>query len=272
MLYYKKTEIVRQEVKALDKQIETVVREFTKQAESFNEYQKIFSKEEYTRFAIDHMQLNGNEKVLEVAAGTCAFGRAVAPFASHITELDVTEAMLQVGKAEAEKAGITNVSFVKGAAEQLPFGDQSFDCVMSRLAFHHFARPEAAFSQMKRVLKNGGKLVIIDMEAREEGLRTTADTYERLRDPSHVRCLSRREIAGLVEKFQMSLDFCQTIRITVTQEPWMDVTRTEEPIRKTIRAAMQEELANGKKTGFAPFVQERNIYFYHKWMLVIAIK
>lgn len=74
-----KTEIVRQEAKALDKQIETVVREFTKQAESFNEYQKIFSKEEYTRFAIDHMQLNGNEKVLEVAAGTCAFGRAVAP-------------------------------------------------------------------------------------------------------------------------------------------------------------------------------------------------
>ena len=53
-------------------QIETVRREFTKQAKNFEAYQTIFSKEEFNALAIEQMRLTGKERALEVAAGTCA--------------------------------------------------------------------------------------------------------------------------------------------------------------------------------------------------------
>lgn len=59
--------------------------------------------------------------MIEVAAGTCAFGRSVAPHVSKVTELDATKAMLEVGKKEAQKQNIENQVFVEGVAENLPF-------------------------------------------------------------------------------------------------------------------------------------------------------
>ena len=53
--------------------------------------------------------------------------------------------------------------------------DESFDIVISRLAFHHFAGVEEPFKGMARVLKHGGKLVMIDMIAGDEALRDEVD-------------------------------------------------------------------------------------------------
>ena len=79
------------------------------------------------------------------------------------------------------------LSLIHIYAERLPFLDDGFDIVISRLAFHHFANPKRCFSEMARVLKPGGKLVVIDMEAAEETLRAVEDEIETLRDPSHMR-------------------------------------------------------------------------------------
>lgn len=78
------------------------------------------------------------DHVLEVAAGTCICGRAFAPFVHEVICLDVTPAMLAVGKMQAEKQAYNNMMFVTGDAEELPFLDYSFDVVISRLAFHIF--------------------------------------------------------------------------------------------------------------------------------------
>ena len=53
---------------------------------------------------------------------------------------------------------------------------------------------------MARVLKTGGKLVVIDMEAAEEALRNTENEIETLRDPSHVRKLSKEEFTEMFRK------------------------------------------------------------------------
>ena len=124
----------------------------------------------------------------------------MAPYVNQVTCLDMTPAMLMVGKKEAQKAGINNMSFVVGDVAELPFLDDSFDIVFSRLAFHHFPETEHPFAEMKRVLKPGGKLVVIDMEAAEEYLRETEDSLEIMRDPSHVRNRSREEFLELYEK------------------------------------------------------------------------
>lgn len=89
------------------------------------------------------------DAVLEVAAGICACGRALASLAGNVVCLDMTLAMLSVGKAEAEKATLSNMTFILGDAMELPYWDNSFDIVLSRLAFHHFPHSEQRLPRME---------------------------------------------------------------------------------------------------------------------------
>lgn len=74
------------------------------------------------------------------------------------------------------------MTFVRGDAMELLYRDNSFDIVLSRLAFHHFPIQ----SNVCHALKPNGKLVLIDLEAAEESLRNAEDEIERLRVPSHM--------------------------------------------------------------------------------------
>lgn len=82
----------------MEAHIDKVKQQFSKQSQTFDSYQNEDAKNTFTENVVKAMQLKVNEKVLEVAAGTCGFGRKVAPFVSSVIELDATEAMLQMKK------------------------------------------------------------------------------------------------------------------------------------------------------------------------------
>ena len=103
--------------------------------------------QEFLDYTVKAMELNKNDTVLEVAAGTCVCGRAIAPFVREVTCLDITPEMLQVGKEAAQKQGLTNMKFVVGDAANISLKENSFDVVISRLAFHHMLNPERIFSE-----------------------------------------------------------------------------------------------------------------------------
>lgn len=249
---------------------DVVQQAFSQQAASFENSRMNFSKQEYLNYTVEKLALSPTDHVLEVAAGTCACGRAIAPHAQCVTCLDMTPAMLSVGKTEAEKARLTNMCFVLGDAAELPFLESSFDVVLSRLAFHHFPETARPFAEMVRVLRPGGKLVIIDMEAAAEGLRDTEDTLERMRDPSHVRNLSHEEMLDLYARHGLNVTCCEGTRIPVQLQSWMELTKTPRAVQEQLAACMQEELAGGRKTGFAPFMEDGQIKFYQRWTLVIG--
>ncbi|MGZ4032260.1 MAG: class I SAM-dependent methyltransferase [Tumebacillaceae bacterium] len=137
---------------------------------------------------IEIAQPNGTEKLLDVATGA---GHTLVTFAPHIAHglgFDLTPEMLEQAKKLADDQGISNVSFVQGDAENLPFADGEFEIVTARICAHHFPNLERAMAEMARVLKPGGVLLIIDNYAPEED---EADQFinriEKWRDPSHVR-------------------------------------------------------------------------------------
>ena len=144
--------------------------------------------------------------------------------------------------------------------------------VVSRLAFHHFTDPKAAFHEMARVVKPGGRLVLVDMAATPEPDRTVRDEFEILRDPSHVRNLSEEEMVDLFKGENLSIEVHSSKTIPQDLEGWMDVTHTPEDVRKVIRTAMETELSGGKKTDFAPYRKENGIGFDHKWILITGRK
>lgn len=125
---------------------------------------------------------------------------------------------------------------------------------------------------MARVVKPGGRLVLVDMAATPEPDRTVRDEFEILRDPSHVRNLSEEEMVDLFKGENLSIEVHSSKTIPQDLEGWMDVTHTPEDVRKVIRTAMETELSVGKKTGFAPYRKENGIGFDHKWILITGRK
>lgn len=248
---------------------DVVKQSFKMQAEKFAAYH--MSKAEYTDYLIQCIRAKGTEHALEVAAGTCICGRALASHVKDITCLDLTEEMLARGKKLAEESKIKNIFFQTGNAEKLPYTAETFDLVITRLSFHHMLHPENIFLEMQRVLKKGGKLVVWDMEAAEESLRKINDKIERMRDPSHTRILSRKEFEKLFQK-DFSLQREETTLVPVHLTSWMELTDTPKEIQKQITDLMKQEIAGGEKTGFSPYIQDGETLFDHRWLLLIGIK
>jgi len=103
--------------------------------------------------------------VLDVACGTGTLVGLLAACAGpdgRVVGLDFSEEMLEVARHKVQMA---QVEFVQGNAEEMPFEDQSFDCVTASLAIHEMNRKgrENTLAEMMRVLKPGGLAALADM-------------------------------------------------------------------------------------------------------------
>lgn len=245
---------------------------FTSQAERFDTAGYHLSKSDYLAYMIGKVKPESADDVLEVAAGTCICGRAFAPYVNHVVCLDATEAMLEEGQKECRKADLRSITLIKGYAEELPFLDNTFDIVLSRLAFHHMTDYGAAFREMARVVKPGGKLVLIDLVPGDEEKREQIDSIEKMRDPSHEHDLTKKEMRKLYEDNNISLVLQEQTEIPVSLEGWMALTKTDDKIKDRIRAMMKEDLSGPETTGFHPYVKDGEIFFNHHWVLNIGRK
>ena len=136
-------------------------------------------------------------QVLDVAtaAGHTAF--VFAPHVAHVIASDLTPEMLPVAAKVAQEKGITNVSFKEADAEALPFADASFDLLTCRIAPHHFPNVLRFIQESARVLRKGGILAVVDNVVPDGAAGQYVNDFEKLRDPSHYRCLGLAEwVAG----------------------------------------------------------------------------
>ncbi len=252
--------------------LETLNRSFAVQALNFDSKSINFAKKEYLDYTVTAAKPSETDIVLEVAAGTCACGRAFAPLAKTVICLDATVPMLQIGKQYAQKNHLDNMVFVNGYAEELPFLDNSFDIVLSRLAFHHFTDTDRVFREMVRVVKQGGKLIMIDMEAADEPLRKTEDEIETLRDPSHIKNLSREEMLKLFFDNSLVIEKSETTQMQVDLYNWLELTKTAEPVKNKIIERMKNDINGKEKTGFNPYKADNSICFNQRWVLTLGKK
>ena len=250
----------------MESHIDKVKQQFSKQSQTFDSYQNEDAKNTFTENVVKAMQLNGSEKVLEVAAGTCGFGRKVAPFVSAVVELDATEAMLQKGKAANEKAGLRNVEYKVGLAESIPFEYGEFYIACTRLAFHHLENPETVLKEIRRVLKPSGKIAIIDMIVDEDEARETANRFETIRDNSHSKTLSKNEFMSLLKNAGMTVLYTAEQNIPIEFEKWISLTELATEDETEIRNAVKADLQGGPKTGLLPFIENGKTFITHKWL------
>ena len=148
---------------------------------------------------IDLARPRAGDEVLDIATGAGHTAMALAPHVSRVTAYDITPQMLEETARNAAARGLANVVTRLGAAEKLPFPDASFDVVTVRQAPHHFADIRAAVAEMARVVRPGGRVVIVDSRAPEDpDLDRAFNHIEKLRDPSHVRDYTASEWRAMV--------------------------------------------------------------------------
>jgi ubiquinone/menaquinone biosynthesis C-methylase UbiE len=171
--------------------------QFTRQAVPFSTA-KTIADERALRLLVAFSDANPGDRVLDVACGggnvVCAF----APVVDHATGIDVTPAMLERAQTVANARGLENVSWDLGDVTSLPYPDATFTLVVTRFSFHHFPDPAVVLREMIRVCVPGGRVVVVDMHASEDPDKAAEfNRMEKLRDPSHVRALSRAELHAL---------------------------------------------------------------------------
>jgi ubiquinone/menaquinone biosynthesis C-methylase UbiE len=100
--------------------------------------------------------------ILEVAPGPGFLAVELARRGFAVTGLDISKTFVDLGRRNAERSGV-RVRFEQGNASRMPFADKSFDFLVCRAAFKNFADPSGALLEMRRVLKPGGRGLIIDL-------------------------------------------------------------------------------------------------------------
>ena len=174
----------------------------------------------------------GNERVLDSGAGTGALALALAPLVGKVIALDIVEELLEYGRQAAD--GVDNVSFVKGDAAALPFERDAFDLTACHRTLHHVARPELVVSEMSRVTRLGGRVLVIDQIAPVDPLAAIElDRFERARDPSHTRLLSDIDVRSLLEANGLVLRASRTDQESRDLDGYLDLAGCEGDARQT---------------------------------------
>jgi demethylmenaquinone methyltransferase / 2-methoxy-6-polyprenyl-1,4-benzoquinol methylase len=136
----------------------------------------------WKRFTIEQAALHPGQKVLDVASGTGDLAKVFAKKVGHtgkVVMTDINESMLQVGRDRLTDAGIIgNIEYVIADAENLPFADNDFHLVTIAFGLRNVTNKDAALRSMFRVLKPGGKLLILEFShASAPPLRKLYDAY-----------------------------------------------------------------------------------------------
>src|SRR5260221_13807029 len=143
-----------------------ILKRFTATADVFAESVRTMRVEESDRLvelATAGLAFDSESLAIDVACGPGTFTR---PFASRVRRavgVDLTPAMIEKARAEAARAGIINVEFVRGDIYALPFADGVASIVTCAYAFHHMQEPARALAEMARVLRSGGRVGIVDI-------------------------------------------------------------------------------------------------------------
>ena len=166
------------------------------------------------------------ERALDVGCGVGHTLRRIAPLVAFVVGADATLEMMQAGRDSVVTA--PNAAFAQTDASALPFADASFDLATCRLAAHHFTDPAAAFHDVARVLRRGGRLVLVDNYAPDDpAVDAFLNELETLRDASHVR---NHTIAGwraLLEGAGLRASVESDLMTTkITTEGWLERSQT----------------------------------------------
>jgi ubiquinone/menaquinone biosynthesis C-methylase UbiE len=208
------------------------------------------------------------ERALDLGCGaghvSFALARAGVP---KVVAYDLSAPMLNVVQQESLARGYAAIEIRRGPAEELAFDDDSFDLVATRFSAHHWSSVSAAVGEMVRVLKPGGRLIVIDVTSPDSPLLDTMlQTLELLRDKSHVRDYSLREWLSLLAASGLRDATTDSWKLSIEFDSWIRRIGTSERRVQALHAVMDDLTAEARE--YFAVTAERSFKIDAAWIEV----
>ena len=166
------------------------------------------------RFTIELSGLRQGNRVLDLAGGTGDLSIRFSPIVGkegHVVLADINAAMLKVGRDRIVDRGLqSNITVAQSDAECLPFADNCFDCVCIAYGLRNVTRKERALESILRVLKPGGRLVVLEFSKPQN--RFISKAYDAF---SELWPIAGKAIVGDSESYRYLVE---SIRVHPDQE------------------------------------------------------
>ena len=269
--------------------------EWRESAEYWNKHRSIIHSmfAPLTRALIEDARIKAGDFVLDVAGGagepSLTIAGAVGP-TGVVTCTDAVEAMVLGAKNEAHERGIENIEFRQCLADALPFSNDSFDAVVSRLGAMFFPEPLNALREMLRVTKPGGTLTLAVWHKSEvnpyshvvtrvmsryvdvPGVDPDAPNAFRFAEPGKLAAILSR--AGATDVSERILKFNIEAPISI-DEFWAMRSEISESLREQLKSLTAEEnlrVAQEVKDNVRPFFSRTGMSFPCEMLIVSGRK
>ena len=147
---------------------------------------------------IQELNPQPGQKIIDVGCGT---GWAVKEIVRRVPKakaygIDISSEMIRIAKS-----GITNnaIEFIEGDSENIPYADEFFDAVICSSSFHHYPRPVASLSEIRRILKKDGHLYLLETCRDSFKLIIIHDLIQKIFRNDHIRYYATDELIRFLE-------------------------------------------------------------------------
>jgi ubiquinone/menaquinone biosynthesis C-methylase UbiE len=157
--------------------------------------------------------LQPGDNVLEVAPGPGYLAIELARLGSYrLAGLDISQTFIRIARDNAEHGGV-KVFFQEGDVAAMPFAPDAFDFIVCRAAFKNFGDPVGALREMHRVLRRGGRALVIDMRNDASG-KSIKDEVAKMQLSRIGAFLTRITLSALRKRAYSKLDFQRMAQAT----------------------------------------------------------
>ena len=168
---------------------------FAPLGETYDRYARLlsFGQDPHWRsFLVERIEAGPDATVLDVACGTAAVSiELVRRYACQVVGVDQSAEMLAAGRARVEAAGLADrIDLQEGRAEALPFEDASFDALTFTYLLRYVDDPTATMKELARVVRPGGRIVMLDFFVPSGVARPAWEAYVRVGLPVLGRAIS----------------------------------------------------------------------------------
>jgi ubiquinone/menaquinone biosynthesis C-methylase UbiE len=248
---------------------DTIRSEFTRQAEPMASAASFHAASDMLRL-VKAVRSAAPARLLDVACGPGIVAEALSPYVQELIGMDATPGMIRLAQKRFNEAHLLNGCFQVAWAESLPFEAGGFDAVVTRLSLHHFTDLPSVLREMRRVLRPHGQLIVADVLSSDDPVESALhNAVEQLRDPTHVRMLSKAELTHSIRSEGFEL---------VSQESWehersftewaqiVSAPARTDPLRRVMMAFAR----NGQRLGINLREESGKLKFTHTWLMVVA--
>jgi ubiquinone/menaquinone biosynthesis C-methylase UbiE len=180
------------------------------------------------------LKVQQNGVYLDLATGTGYVGFKIAEQFSgcSVVGLDIADEVISENLMKVKERGLSNIEFRIYDGIAFPNFRTKFDGVICRYALHHFPKIHGALGEIKRVLKDNGRVIIADAIRNEHDKEDFINKFQGLKKDGHVRMYTRDEILSLFRKHNFIEEEYFDSKITFSRElspPYEDLLKATSP-------------------------------------------